>query len=196
MQNTSMLMLASCIAFCIAKTIIIYYWRIIYIMDKPFVSITKIAESLGVNAQGQVTRLTNDKRFDVKLMKVKSTDNKGYNQYCIPEDQVDLFISTINPNRIGTAKKGEPVYTYINYDGKADYVKIGKTTNPKKRLRTHQSSHTSIQTIHLIEGDKEQYFKTNFSHLMITNNCEHYFITAELLQAWESFEDVSFVLDA
>lgn len=157
---------------------------------KRWIPLKRICEDLGIRSYDQQKKIKSDPKFDYRITKVAAKDGKFYKMVCIPEDQLELFKSSINFNRVNLKKK--PQYTYILWDGKSDFIKIGKTSNPPKRLKSHQNSHKSLQMIYLIEGDKEDYFKKNWEHLRIDDNSEHWWITPQLIEAWEQFEDINY----
>ena len=154
-----------------------------------WVPVRRICEDLGIALAGQTNRLKGNPNFNRQVIKMEGIDGRRRKMVCIPEHQIELFKSSLNYKKINSSKK--PQYTYILWDGKADFVKIGKTNDPLRRLKTHQHSHKSLQIIYLVEGDKEPYFKKDWDYLRIDDQSEHWWITPQLIEAWEQFEDVN-----
>ena len=159
--------------------------------NQEWISVVKIARELNLHVDGQVQKVQKDPRFTTKRIKRKGLDNKFRETICIPLDQVELFRSSINPNRTKKVQSQKQVYTYIIWDGKSDFIKIGKSNNPLDRLKKHQTAHKSLQIIYLIEGDKEEFFNDNYHKYRIDKKTEHYWLVPQIIQAWKKFEDVN-----
>lgn len=153
-----------------------------------YVPVRELCKSLNINFNNWNKKIQGDNRFNAKLIPFQYTSLR--NCACIPLDEAELFKSNVRWKSIGRTKNFGK-YTYILWDGKSDFVKIGKTDRPIHRLKEHQSSHKSLQIIYLIEGNKEEFFKENYDYLRIDNNTEHYWLTPQLMEAWEQFEDVN-----
>ena len=130
--------------------------------NKEYIPVRPLANAYGLNKTHHVSKVKNDLRFNVDTIPVyiKNQGNKQkYIMACIPIDQIELWKSTIwmmNPK----SKR----YTYIIWDGKSDFVKIGISSNPLQRLKNFQIGHKSLQIIYLMEGDYESYFEEKWNH--------------------------------
>ena len=155
----------------------------VYSMNEEWVSITDICGEVKKMPGPLISRIKYDDRFTLKFLKGKS----GYVSYHIPIDQEPTLRQIIGENNF----KASPIYTYIIWDGKSDFVKIGRSDNPLYRLKKHQSTHKSLQIIYLIEGNKEKFFKDNYAKYRIDKSTEHYWLVPQMVEAWEQFEDVN-----
>ena len=165
--------------------------------NKDWIPIKQICRENDISPNGKVAEIRKDKRFETKKIRSKSADGKYYNMYCIPIRQKNLFLS-IYSKKGGTTKngilyitpEGEPIYTYILWDNRSEFVKIGKSTNPRRRLSNHRSSHKDLQMIYCIRGDLEPYFRKEYGKFQVEDKTEHYWLCPPLVDGWLKFEDV------
>ena len=157
---------------------------------KKYVPIKDLCNNLKIDPWSQIKKIRNNPEIQNKKLWIKHSNGKTFLYNCILESDIELFKSKVDWKLVESKKKSKR-YTYILWDGKSDFIKIGSTNDPMRRLKQHQNSTKTLQIIHLIEGDHEKHFKEKYKHLWIDFNTEHYWLTKELMEAWEQFEDVN-----
>ncbi len=94
---------------------------------------------------------------------------------------VDINIKPIDPAN---------QYTYVLWNGSSDYIKIGRSQDPFRRLKDHQTTAPDMFLLHLFEGDHEQYFQKNLKDDQYKNRKEHYYLNKNFISAIQSLDDI------
>lgn len=77
-----------------------------------YVPVVRLSEVLGLNAQGQQTKVKNDPKFSSIDIYGTANDGKDYEMLCIPTEKVQTFLISINTNRIKDEFVKEKVLMY------------------------------------------------------------------------------------
>jgi hypothetical protein len=66
----------------------------------PWVSVRSICNNIGVDSPTQVEKLKKDVRFNRWDMPSTGSDGKQYRMFCIPLEQINGWLFSINPNKV------------------------------------------------------------------------------------------------
>ncbi len=80
---------------------------------KEWAVVRPICNGVGVDFSGQRMKLSGDEQFNCGDISTVGADGKNYSMFCIPLEQVDLWLSGINLNRIKPENK-EKLRRYRN----------------------------------------------------------------------------------
>lgn len=115
-----------------------------------WVPVRRLCKELGISSQMQILKLKSDPRFVYNRMVLRDPTGRKREMTCIPENQVELFKSTINPNRT----KSSDQYVYFIEVLPDGFIKIGLSNDPVKRLAHMQTSFPyELQLLGYVSGD-------------------------------------------
>jgi hypothetical protein len=109
--------------------------KLIFIKDtdgSEWVTVTSVCCSLGVDPNGQRSKVKKDIRFSVRTIFTLGLDGKRRRILCIPNCQLDLFVLSINPNKIVSKQ----TYIYFIQIEPRGPIKIRLSSNVELRKRT------------------------------------------------------------
>jgi hypothetical protein len=97
-----------------------------------WVPLRRLCDCLGIDVNSQRRKLQRDSKFDCCLQNCPDPRNRKRALACIRQDQIELFESTINPNKIDKSKETYIYFIQISPNGP---IKIGLSNDVEKRRR-------------------------------------------------------------
>jgi prophage antirepressor-like protein len=98
---------------------------------REWVSLKKACKLLGLKPEGQIQRLKRSPWATTHIFYASSTDNKDYQQVCIPVEQIPMWLATLAKSRV----KSHKTEAYFIRSCRTGLIKIGTSSNPRRRTR-------------------------------------------------------------
>lgn len=117
-----------------------------------YVSPRRICDNIGISWSSQLQKLqAHPDKFGCARVKMPGKDGKKHSMLGIPEKNIEQFVKTVNPNRVGNKKN---VVYFIQI--KNGPIKIGLTGNVKNRLKSLSCSLPyDLELLHVMPGDEK-----------------------------------------